>query len=65
MAGRPVIKRTVETFTRDIESIKRLRASILLYENGPTSLDAIHACNLLIADLIARRNATETSQKAA
>lgn len=56
MAGRPVIKRNEKTYTRDLETIKRLRASILRFESGPTTFEAVAACNQLIQHLTEIRN---------
>lgn len=52
MAGRPIERRTNKTFKRDVEAIRRLRASIQLNESGETSLEAIDACNRIIAALL-------------
>jgi hypothetical protein len=57
MRGRPIEKRTTESFTRDIEALGRLRLSLQLNDlPNPTAAQAIQDIDSLTRNLLILRN---------
>ena len=57
MRGRPIEKRTTESFTRDIEALGRLRLSLQLNDlPNPIAASAVQDIDSLVQNLLILRN---------
>lgn len=55
MAGRPTIKRTTRSYDRDIESLNRLRMSLVVHETTERGQQVIETIDRLVYQLVILR----------